>query len=68
MTTHLSTRAFKFLRKISRKTGLEKSDEEIHDIGTRLLCLCHVATNAKVREEKRHETLLTDLAIIERVR
>src|ERR1039458_4579227 len=32
MTPTLSTRAFKYLRKISRKSGLQNTDEEIHDI------------------------------------
>jgi hypothetical protein len=53
MTPQLSTRAFKFLRKISRKSGLQYTDEEVHDMGVRFLGLCHIATNAKKREAER---------------
>ena len=50
MVTHLSTRAFKFLRHISRRSGLQCADEEIHDMGIRLLTLCGIA--AKVEKER----------------
>ena len=43
----------KFLRKISRKSGLQYTDEEVHDMGVRLLSLCHIATSAKNREDER---------------
>ena len=60
MTTTLSTRAFKHLHKISRKAGLQNTDEEIHDMGVRLLGLCHVAANVKNREDKTLKDLLTE--------
>ena len=60
MTLTLSTRAFKFLRKINRKSGLQNTDEEIHDIGMRLLSLCHIAAEVKDREEKALQNSLTE--------
>ena len=36
----LSTRAFKYLKKIDRNIGFQHSDEEVHEIGARLLHLC----------------------------
>ena len=63
MTPQLSTRAFKFLRKISRKSGLQHTDDEVHDIGVRLLSLCNIAANAKKREAEHLQTLLTELEI-----
>ena len=60
MTPQLSTKAFTFLRKISRKSGLQYNDEEVHDMGVRLLSLCHIATSAKNREDERLQTLLTE--------
>ncbi len=60
MIPTLSTRAFKHLRKINRKSDLQATDEEIHDMGVRLLSLCHIAANAKNREEKSLQDLLTE--------
>jgi len=60
MLPPLSTRAFKYLHKISRKAGLQNSDEEIHDLGVRLLGLCQIAINARNREEKLFQDLLTE--------
>jgi len=60
MITRLSTRAFKFLHKISRKAGLENSDEEIHDMGLRLLGLCDIAIEAQNSATKNHDNLLTE--------
>jgi len=59
----LSTRAFKYLHKISRKAGLQYSDEEVHDVGVRLLGLCHLAVNAKNREARHLRNLLTEVEI-----
>ena len=60
MTPHLSTRAFRFLRKLNRKSGLQHTDEDVHDMGARLLGLCHIATNAKNREVECLHALLTE--------
>src|ERR1019366_9980965 len=60
MTPHLSIRAFKFRRTIGRKSGLQDTDEEIHDMGARLLSLCHIAANAKDSVDDRHQTLLSE--------
>src|ERR1051325_780247 len=60
MIPTLSTRAFKHLHKISRKAGLQSTDEGIHDIGIRLLGLCHIAANVKNREDKALKNLLTE--------
>ena len=63
MIPTLSTRAFKHLHKISRKDGLQNTDEEIHDMGVRLLSLCHIAANVKNREDKTLKNLLTETEI-----
>lgn len=60
MIPTLSTRAFKHLRRINQKTGLQSTGEEIHDMGTRLLGLCHIAAHVKSREEKATKDLLTE--------
>jgi hypothetical protein len=60
MTPTLSTRAFKYLRKCDRRVGLRHTDEEIHEIGARLLHLCHVAVEAKEKDAKRLWGLLTE--------
>jgi hypothetical protein len=59
MIPSLSTRAFKHLRKLNRKSGLQSTDVEIHDMGVRLLGLCHIAAHVKDREEKALQDLLT---------
>lgn len=56
----LSTRTFKHLRKIQRKSGIESTDEEIHDMGVRFLGLCHIAASVKNQEEKAVQDLLTE--------
>ena len=63
MTPTLSTRAFKYLRKCDRRVGLRHTDEEIHEIGARLLHLCHVAVEAKEREAREIRSLLTDTEV-----
>src|SRR6266581_3165739 len=63
MTSPLSTRAFKFLQRISRKSGLQYTNEDIHDMGTRLLGLCHVAARIKNREDGSLQVLLTEIEI-----
>jgi hypothetical protein len=59
MIPTLSTRTFKHLRKISRKSGFQAADEEIIDMGIRLLNLCQIAANVKNREERAVKDLLT---------
>jgi hypothetical protein len=63
MIPALSTRAFKYLRKIDRRIGLRHTDEEVHEIGARLLHLCHVAVDSKERETKRLQNLLTEVEV-----
>lgn len=60
MIPTLSTREFKHLQKISQKAGLQNTDEEIHDMGVRLVGLCHIAANVKNREDKALKDLLTE--------
>jgi len=52
MIPFLSINAFKFLRSISRKLGLECSDEEIHDMGIRLLTLCEIVVKGEEERVK----------------
>lgn len=46
----LSTRSLRHLRNLNRKMGTSFTDEELHDIGSRLLSLSQVAANASVPE------------------
>jgi hypothetical protein len=62
MVPHLSTRAFKFLRHISKKSGLQYSDVEIHDMGIRLLTLCQAAAEGET-EGKSTSAALTGMEI-----
>ena len=59
----LSTRAFKHLHKINRKAGFECTDEEIYDMGVRLLSLSHVLAHVKNREDRSLQNLLTETEI-----
>jgi hypothetical protein len=63
MNITLSTRAYKYLRKIDRSIGLQHTDEEVHEIGTRLLHLCQVVLDSKEREERRLRGLLAEVEI-----
>src|ERR1035437_1754440 len=63
MVPTLSTRAFKYLRKCDRMVGLQHTDEEVHEIGARLLHLCYVAVEAKEKDAKRLLGLLTEVEI-----
>src|ERR1017187_1117340 len=60
MIAQLSTKAFKHLRKIIRKSGIQHADQEIHDMGSRLLGLSIIAAGTKDREDKRLQALLTE--------
>ena len=59
----LSTRAFKYLKKIDRNIGFQHSDEEFHEIGARLLHLCQVAVDSKEREARHLRDLLTEVEV-----
>jgi hypothetical protein len=60
MIPPLSTRAFKYLQKINRKSGLETTDEVIFDMGARLLGLCEIVVSPRDREEQHLKNLLTE--------
>ena len=60
MIPPLSTRAFKYLQKINRKSGLETTDEVIFDMGARLISLCQIVAGATDREEQHLKNLLTE--------
>jgi hypothetical protein len=60
MIPTLTTRTFKHLRKINQKSGFQSTDEETHDMGVRLLGLCHIAANVKNREAEAIQDLLTE--------
>jgi hypothetical protein len=59
----LSTRAFKYLRKCDPMSGLQHTDEEVHEIGARLLHLCHVAADSKEKEARLLQGLLTEAEV-----
>jgi len=63
MVPTLSARAFKYLRKCDRMVGIQHTDEEVHEIGARLLHLCHVAVEAKEKDAKGLRGLLTEVEI-----
>ena len=62
MPKQLSTRAFKFLQKTARKLGLQHNDEDVFEMGTRLLALSDVVSGFN-EKENRFEILLNEQEI-----